>query len=179
MMNNISLDKNLIIAVGTSRYRILGNLNGNIIVIEMDTNIRNIFSLGPVDWILQNLVDGKFKLEKDEDYPPVDDQNLSEAVRRTYHRNLEIIGVINGVYSGSCYPGLATVKRKPVLTEILHKYSISKNTLSDLIRNYLQSGCSPYSLIDKRSEGNKTKKISWFNDKRRIEHETVYHRNNN
>ena len=78
---------------------------------------------------------------------------MSEAIQRSYNRNSMIIADFNAIYRKNCYLDLATKKSKPELHAIMDKYNISKHSLNILILNYLQSGCSLYSLIDRRGSG--------------------------
>ena len=149
---SVFIEKHHIIIKDNIRYRILGIKDNNVIVVQMDTSKRCIFSIGFFDDVLEYVTNGTWSLEK-EDYPELVAQEMSAAVAESFSRNQQIIAEVNAVYREGCYLGLANLKNKPPLNDIIKRYDISKEQLRILILRYLQSGCSQSSLVDRRCAG--------------------------
>lgn len=82
-----------------------------------------------------------------------DPDALSEKNRAIYERNRDIVNQVEKEY-GPCYFELMTRKPKPLIKELSEKYNIHTKTVYKIVKKFLSSGLSSYSLL---SETGKTK----------------------
>lgn len=129
------------------RYRIIYANKKEIVLCEMDTAKLNLILLGTSAFCKMVAVND-IVVQKDE--PPVFAiESLPEAVKVSYIRNREIVEQITKAY-GPDFLDLQSRKPKPLYQELCSKYNVTRKTICNLIRKYLQGGMTWPSLIDSR-----------------------------
>ena len=129
------------------RYRVLHIKHPFAVLCKMDTSKIDIF-LKPLDMIMDDLETGDLTVVKEET-PVFDPEKLPEKTRISYERNKAIINAVTETY-GPDFVELSGKKSKPLYDELSEKYGISKNSIREIVRSYLQGGYAMWTLVDGR-----------------------------
>lgn len=81
--------------------------------------------------------------------PSIDESSMTEKQMSAYRRNLDIVSRIEDEY-GPSFLGLQGKGRKPLIRELCEEYGLSGTGIWNIIKAYLQSGCSKESLVSRR-----------------------------
>ena len=144
-----------IILIDNTRYRIIGNQNGLLSMIEMDTNK---FSLRfePEIKVRQNLRNNIWII-RDETPLVIDLDTLSEKEKQKFTSRREFLKNIISTY-GPMFDELCGKRSKPLIKEAEKLYELSRATIWKLIRTYLQNGMNDATLVNKNSIPSSEKK---------------------
>lgn len=133
------------------KYRIIFISNSSTVLIQLNTTkfvLKEIESHIIVD-LLNN---GLFEIDKEVEDKIFDETRLSDSVRISYLKKLQIINAIISVY-GPDFMGLSGKISRPDIKELCDQYGISKSTFWKSVRDYFQSGMKNISLVDVRAFG--------------------------
>ena len=115
----------------------------------------NIF-IYSTDLLLSELSDGKFeitgKINK-----AVDVEKLTPKEQATYKRNKYIVEKICDAF-GPTFVDLMGRKPKPVINQLITETGLKRQSIKNLIKKYLENGCSSEALLDKRG-GSKANRV--------------------
>ena len=152
-----------IILIDNTRYRIIGNQNGLLSMIEMDTNK---FSLRfePEIKVRQNLRNNIWII-RDETPLVIDLDTLSEKEKQKFTSRREFLKNIISTY-GPMFDELCGKRSKPLIKEAEKLYELSRATIWKLIRTYLQNGMNDATLVNKNSIPSSEKKSPYNYTKR-------------
>ena len=106
---------------------------------------------------LQKMINEHLVAIREPDFKYFDPDTLSEKNKEIYERNRDIVNQIEKEY-GPCYFELMTRKPKPLIKELSKKYNIHTKTIYKIVKKYLSSGLSSYSLLSATGKTKSNKK---------------------
>ena len=134
-------------------YRVLNVSSEGVTLINMDNPNRIDISLCGGRELRNLILSGEVEIvEEPEESTIINEEFLSEHVRRNYLRNKLIIDAVNAKYAPD-YLGLIR-KRKPVVKEIMERSNLSPRSVRKIIIRYLQSGCKEIGLLRRERTDN-------------------------
>lgn len=138
-------------------YRIIYKANNYIAAILM-TERDGKFEIDEFDQgHLQKMINEHLVAIREPDFKYFDPDTLSEKNKEIYERNRDIVNQIEKEY-GPCYFELMTRKPKPLIKELSKKYNIHTKTIYKIVKKYLSSGLSSYSLLSATGKTKSNKK---------------------
>ena len=145
------------IQVGSIIHEMKTSLNYRVIYLKGDYALSILINTSDgkfiiYEWwseMLHSLVNKKEVTILEPVFKVFDINRLSKVNRVIYERNKDIVTNIEKVY-GPCYFDLANRKSKPIISELMEKYKISRKTIFRIVKKYLQSGKDPYSLLNQK-----------------------------
>ena len=129
------------------RYRIICIKHPFAVLCRMDTSRLDVFPRS-LDVIMDGLETGDLTVVE-EKTPVFDPGSLPPGVKAVYERNREIVNAVSEVF-GPHYVDISSRKSKPLYDDLSEKHGITKRMLLNIVRDYLQGGMAPWSLVDKR-----------------------------
>ncbi|MCD8012514.1 MAG: transposase family protein [Lachnospiraceae bacterium] len=160
-MSNVIFATGMILkdAAACKRYRIISMFDCNIVLCEMDIKKLSILTFEK-SVILNLFNNGQIEIEP-EKVMVFDADTLSSSQRSNYENKLHIMHDVVNAYAPT-FEGLTGHKAKPILKEIMSRYTIPSNTFWRVLIKYLQSGMKEISLVDSKVFGlNKGKKYQY------------------
>ena len=140
-------------------YRIIYKENNYIVAILM-TKRDGKFEIDEFDQnTLLELVKKHLVAVREPNFKYFDPDALSEKNRAIYERNRDIVNQVEKEY-GPCYFELMTRKPKPIMDQLSKKYLITRKSVLQIIKKYLTSGLSSYSLLPSTGK-NSSKNITY------------------
>lgn len=140
-------------------YRIIYKANNYIAAILM-TERDGKFEIDEFDQnTLLEMVKNHLVAVREPNFKYFDPDALSEKNRAIYERNRDIVNQVEKEY-GPCYFELMTRKPKPIMDQLSKKYSITRKSVLQIIKKYLTSGLSSYSLLPSTGK-NSSKNITY------------------
>lgn len=106
---------------------------------------------------LQKMINEHLVVIREPDFKYFDPDTLSEKNKEIYERNRDIVNQIEKEY-GPCYFKLMTRKPKLLIKELSKKYNIHTKTIYKIVKKYLSSGLSSYSLLSATGKTKSNKK---------------------
>ena len=137
-----------LIEIEAKKYRVVFMSDGKIVLIDIASS-KVEYYYRTANEIRQLIRNDKAKV-LNETPIVVDLDKMSEKEREKFQQNKIIIQRIIDVY-GPSFIGLEGKAPKPLITELMNEYSLSKSTIWRLIRRYIQSGFAEYSLADRKA----------------------------
>ena len=128
-------------------YRIIHYAQDNFVLCQLDVTQLNL-QYYPALTLDQDLRNNRMNLVEDK-IRIVDEKILSDKQKADFLKRKQIVSDIERVY-GPSFMNLIGKAHKKELNDICEQYQISHFTAWKYIRNYLQGGCTDYSLMDRR-----------------------------
>lgn len=140
-------------------YRVLNVSQEYVTLCKLDVSELDI-TMKPCRETLVSIAIGDVKVIE-EYIEVVDSRNISNKYRQDFEQRRRIMHKIENEY-GPDFTGLLGKKSKPLLDKIVREEGVSKRTLWNWIRVYLQSGMSEAALLDKRTvqKGGRPSKVN-------------------
>lgn len=152
-MSTASLSVNDILRSDDCEYLILYIKNEMVVAIEREITKLSINYLPP-NYVRDGLMDGSLKNMGPPTGSVFDIESVPENARIRYNNYKDMVQEVEEAY-GPTFIDICGKGSKPIAKKIIDKHKITPKTFWKIIRQYLQSGKDPASLLDSRSKKSK------------------------